>query len=129
MDKQTRTKNGNGDVLSRNRRWLREQMNPYFFLNMKDEPGALEFLERELGALEHSSRLILAEREKTLIVAQVNRPGTLYETLRQVQEREISYAMFTHSEGPLPGRDQALEIQRFEFDRKSHEEINRGRAV
>ena len=129
MGKSTRHKSGESEELLKNRQWLREQMNPYFFTNMKDEPQALEFLERELGTLEHSRRLILAEREKTLIMALVNRPGTLYQTLRRVQERDISYAMFTHSDGPLPGRDQPLEIQRFEFDRKSHEEINQGRAL
>ncbi|BDV44583.1 amino acid dehydrogenase [Geotalea uraniireducens] len=109
-----------------NRRWLREQMNPYFFIAMKDEPAALAMLTRELGALRHNRRLLLADREKAIIMAMVNRPGTLYETLRRVQEREISYAMIAHSNDPIPGREEALEIQRFEFDRKSNEEILAG---
>ena len=109
--------------LSENRRWLREQINPYFFTAMRDEPDALALLEHGLGSLRINRRLILADREKSLIVARVNAPGSLYDTLSHFQDREISYAMITHSDGPMPGVDQALEIQRFEFDRKSNEEI------
>ncbi|WP_298435783.1 NAD-glutamate dehydrogenase domain-containing protein [Geobacter sp.] len=109
-----------------NRRWLKEQMNPYFFVAMKDEPEALGLLTRELGMLRRNRRLILADREKSLIMAMVNRAGTLYETLRRLQEREISYAMIAHSDDPIPGLDENLEIQRFEFDRKSNEEIKAG---
>ncbi|MSM40545.1 MAG: amino acid dehydrogenase [Geobacter sp.] len=114
-----------------NRRWLREQMNPYFFVSMKDEQSALSILERELASLRINQRLILADREKSLILAVRNRPGSLYDTvtLREVQEREISFAMFAHSEGPMPGVGESLEIQRFEFDRKSNEEILAGRDV
>ncbi|AAR34938.2 NAD-glutamate dehydrogenase [Geobacter sulfurreducens] len=112
-----------------NRRWLREQMNPYFFIAMKDEPEALAVLTRELGMLRRNKRLILADRDKALIVAMVNQPGTLYETLRRIQEREISYAMIAHSDDPIPGLDQNLEIQRFEFDRKTNDDILAGRDV
>lgn len=106
-----------------NCRWLKEHMNPYFFISMKDEPEALALLQRELGTLRQNRRLILADREKAFIMAMVNGPGTLFDSLRRFQEREISYAMITHSQEPMPGMTQALEIQRFEFDRKSNSEI------
>jgi glutamate dehydrogenase len=112
-----------------NRRWLKERMNPYFFVSMKDEPMALLLLERGLGTLRENRRLILADRDKTFIMAMVNGPGTLYGSLRRFQEQDISYAMFTHSNGPMPGMEQALEIQRFEFDRKSNGEIAAGKDV
>jgi len=115
--------------LAANRRWLHEQMNPYFFITMKDEALAIAMLERELGSLAFNRRLVLADREKSLIQALVNRPGTLYETLSRIQERELSYAMIAHSQGPLPGMEQQLEIQRFEFDRKSNQEILAGAAT
>ena len=115
--------------LAANRRWLREQMNPYYFITMKDEPQANAMLERELGTLAFNRRLVLADREKSLVLALVNRPGTLYETLSRIQEREVSYAMIAHSHGPLPGMEQSLEIQRFEFDRKSNQEILAGAAA
>ncbi|MBT0652329.1 NAD-glutamate dehydrogenase domain-containing protein [Geomobilimonas luticola] len=127
------TTDGKGGVSGKteNRRWLREQMTPYFFITMKDEPEALGILERELGSLRGNRRLILADRDKAQILAVRNYPGSLYETLtlREVQEREISFAMFVHSEGALPGLPESLEIQRFEFDRKSNEEINAGRDI
>ena len=113
--------------LTENRRWLREQMNQFFFVAMGDEPNALVMLERELGALRQNRRIILADRDKSLIMAIVNQAGTLYDTLRRVREREISYAMISHSAGPLPGMEQLLEIQRLEFDRKSNGEILAGK--
>jgi glutamate dehydrogenase len=117
--------------VTENRRWLKEQMNPYFFTTMQNEREALELLARELGSLRHNRRLILADRGKSLILAGRNRPGSLYETLtlREVAEREISFAMFIHSLGPLPGLEDTLEIQRLEFDRKSNEEIIAGLGV
>jgi glutamate dehydrogenase len=114
-----------GDVMA-NHDWLREQMNPYFFIAMEDEPEALEMLGQELGALKHNRRLLLADRDNAFIVAMKNKPGSLYETLRRIVERDISYAMFSHSRQPLPGLEQTLEIQRFEFLRKGSEEIMAG---
>jgi glutamate dehydrogenase len=96
---------------------------------MRDEPEALALLERGLGTLHINRRLVLADRDKTLILARVNAPGSLYDTLRHFQDREISYAMINHSEGPMPGLDQVLEIQRFEFDRKTNEDIQAWKEV
>ncbi len=114
--------------LERNWEWLQKEMYPYFFVSMKDEPEAINILTRELDVLEHNHRLILADREKTLILAMANVPGSLYESISRVREREISYAMIAHSAGPLPGLKQTLEIQRFEFDRKSNQEVLNGKG-
>ena len=89
--------------MAENRRWLKEEMNPYFFISMKDEPKALALLERELGTLRDNRRLILTDRDKAFIMAMVNGPGNMYDSLRRFQEQEISYAMITHSNGPMPG--------------------------
>ncbi|HZV80530.1 MAG TPA: amino acid dehydrogenase, partial [Geobacteraceae bacterium] len=128
MEKTGRSSRGVGG-LTPNRSWLKEQMNPYYFISMKDEPLANAILERELGTLGENGRLILADREKALIMAVVNHPGSLYQTLRRIDEHEISYAVITHSAGPLPGCDQTLEIQRFEFDRRSNQEVLDGLGV
>lgn len=101
-----------------NQAWLTERMSPYFFQAMADEPEAMATLARELGTLRSNRRLILADRPDRQILACVDRPGTLYESLRAMPLRELSYAMFSHSNGPIPGRDEELEVQRFEFDRK-----------
>lgn len=104
-------------------------MNPYYFISMRDEPKANAMLERELLSLHDCRRLVLADRENALILALVNRSGTLYETLSRIHEREISYAMIAHSEKPLPGMEKSLEIQRFEFDRKNNQEILAAKGV
>lgn len=112
-----------------NAAWLQQHMSPYFFQAMSDEKDALLLLAREMSQLRHNRHLILADREKRLVIACVNRPGSLYETLRRVGEREISYAMFSHSNATMPGIEDELEIQRFEFDRRQNHEIDLKREV
>jgi glutamate dehydrogenase len=107
-----------------NAHWLQQHMSPFFFQAMSDEVSAMTLLAREMSQLQDNRHLILADREKRLVIACVNRPGSLYETLRRVGEREISYAMFSHSNAPMPGMEDELEIQRFEFDRRPNHEID-----
>jgi len=112
-----------------NAAWLLQYMSPYFFQAMSDEVKALTLLAREMSQLHDNRHLVLADREKRLVIACVNRPGSLYETLRRVGEREISYAMFSHSTAPMPGMTDELEVQRFEFDRRRNLEIDPDRTV
>jgi glutamate dehydrogenase len=107
-----------------NAAWLQRHMSPYFFQVMADEEEALTLLAREMGRLRNNRHLILTDQEKRLVIACVNRPGSLYAALRRVGEREISYAMFSHSNANMPGLDNELEIQRFEFDRRPNHEID-----
>lgn len=113
----------NKDIAMKNLEWLQKQMHPYFFITMKEEEEAITTLATTLPSLAKNRRSILADGEKKLILACRNVPGSLYETLHALQEREISYAHIAHSYGPIPGLNHELEIQRFEFDRKSHHEI------
>ena len=106
-----------------NLQWLLDKMNSYFAITMQDEPAAVAALAIRLQQLRLEQQLVLAERSNRLIVAKVNRLGSLYETLHALRGRRISYAQFTQSDGPMPGSDEELEVQRFDFDRKSHEEI------
>ncbi|MGB9080858.1 MAG: amino acid dehydrogenase, partial [Desulfuromonadaceae bacterium] len=103
--------------------WLKTQMDSYFFVTMQEEAEALFNLAAGLNNLGHNQKLTVADREKTLILARLNIPGSLYDTLRTLQERDISYAEFTHSHGVVPGLGRELEVQRFDFDRKDHREI------
>lgn len=113
----------NGARVAENLEWLRSQMDSYFSITMQEETEAVVNLATGLQSLARNQRLTLADREKTLILARLNQPGSLYDTLRTLQEREISYAEFTHSHGHVPGLPCELEVQRFEFDRKDHGEI------
>jgi glutamate dehydrogenase len=109
-------------ITHENARWLQQHMSPYFFQAMTDEEDALTLLSREMGSLQRNRRIILVDRPKLLVLASVNRPGSLYDNLRRIGDREISYAMFSHSNAVMPGMNDELEVQRFEFDlRRSHE--------
>ncbi|MGB5993881.1 MAG: hypothetical protein WBG20_00550, partial [Candidatus Deferrimicrobiaceae bacterium] len=103
--------------------WLVANMPPIFFKTMREEQGAVATLCRELESLKENRHLFLAEREKALIVARLDIPGSLYETIRRVTEREISYAELSHSDAPVPGTGFFLEVQRYELDRKVEQEI------
>lgn len=102
-----------------------------FFQAMRDEPEALEILARELHTLKFNRHLVLADRADALIMAARNTRGSLYETvtLRAGPQRAISYAMFAHSEENIPGLEETLELQRFEFDCKPDAEIAAGLAA
>ena len=106
--------------------WLGSNMHPIFFESMRGEPGAVATLCRELESLRENRHILLAEREKALIVARLDVPGSLYETIRRITEREISYSEMSHSYAPLPGTDLFLEVQRYEMDRKMEQEILAG---
>ncbi|MDD2852400.1 MAG: NAD-glutamate dehydrogenase [Desulfuromonadaceae bacterium] len=109
--------------------WLQKHMSPYFFQAMADEEDALALLAREMGRLQQNRHLILTDQEKRLVIACINRPGSLYGMLRRVGEREVSYAMFSHSNADMPGLNFEIEIQRLEFDRRQNHEIDLNREI
>ena len=102
-----------------NFRWLRANMPPYFFITMRDEEEALASLATSLHRLRQNRHLILVDQDQELILARLDLPGSIYETLEQIQDRDVSYAEMSHSYVPVPGTEHPLEIQRFEFDRKT----------
>ena len=122
--RQKRPDSGIVKNIAANRAWLHEQMSPYFFQAMADEPEAMATLVRELGTLGKNRRLILSDRENRLILACVDRPGSLYASMQIIPVNALSYAMFSHSEGVLPACELGLEVQRFEFERKPDHIIN-----
>ena len=120
VQKAIRTNNG---YSGQNLKWLYNNYHPYVFMTLQDDIDVISTVATGLQSLAQNRRMILADRDKLLIMAILNRPGSLYETLCTLQEREISYAHFAVSEGPLPDSPHQLEIQRFEFDRKSPREV------
>ena len=111
-----------------NAQWLESHMSPYFFEAMADEPEALGTLARELDSLHRNRHLVLTDRDQTLIMACIDQPGSLYETLRRISVEQISYAMFSHSNEAMPGMPHELEVQRFEFGRRPHSAIDPDRT-
>nr|WP_224983419.1 NAD-glutamate dehydrogenase domain-containing protein [Geomonas agri] len=113
----------NSTLASRNLEWIHSRIHPYFFITMQEEIDAIAILASGLHNLANNRRMILADRDRMLIQAVLNRPGSLYETLRTLKERDISYAHFAVSNGPLPDSEHHLELQRFEFERKTPQEV------
>ncbi len=108
---------------SENLDWLYANMHPYFFITMKEEIEAIVNLAGALHNMVNQQKITLIDQEENLIVARLDIPGSLYDTLKTLRERDISYAEMIHSYGPIPGAKRDLEIQKFEFKRISNEEI------
>ncbi len=103
--------------------WLHAAMAPIFFHTMREEPEAVASLCLHLRDLSRNRHLVLADREKGLMLARLSVPGSLYETIRFLGPRDISYAEIAHSYSNVPGTDKELEFQRYEFDRKAEAEV------
>ena len=82
---------------SENLDWLLANMHPYFFITMKEEAEALINLAARLHKVAEERKITLIDQEKKLIVARLDVPGSLYDTLKTIKEREISYAEISHS--------------------------------
>ena len=108
----------------KNAAWLEAHMSPYFFQAMSDDQDAMDSLAQNLGHLKKNRHMVLTDRDKTLVMAGVDEPGSLYETLKRVSVGEISYAMFSHSDAHMPGMEDELEVVRLEFNRRSDHEIS-----
>jgi glutamate dehydrogenase len=106
-----------------NLQWIFSNIPLYFFITMQNETEAIANLAIRLNDVSKQRRITLVDQDNKLIVAHLDIPGSLYETAKDIEEREISYAELTHSYEPLPRSDTNLEILKFEFERKSHEEI------
>src|SRR4030042_1233653 len=114
---------------SENLEWLHNNMHPYFFITMKEEVEAIIHLAERLPDVASEKEVVLVNQEKKQMIARLDVPGSIYDTLKTLHQREISYAEMSHSYTPIPEVGKYLEFQRYEFDRKSHEEIARAGLV
>ena len=115
------------DTALKNLDWIFENLPPYFFITMQDEIPAVADIALRLNDVTEHRKVTLVDQESKLLVAQLDIPGSLYETAKHIQEREVSYAELTHSYEAIPGAKRGLEILRFEFERKTNEQVLRSR--
>jgi len=66
--------------------WLCANMNPYFFITMKDEIEASARLAESLHTVAHQRKITLIDQEEKLMVARLDIPGSLYDTLKTLRE-------------------------------------------
>jgi len=104
---------------SENLEWLHHNMHPYFFITMKEEVEAIIHLAERLPDVASEKEVVLVNQEKKQMIARLDVPGSIYDTLKTLHQREISYAEMSHSYTPIPDVGKYLEIQRYEFDRKA----------
>jgi len=107
----------------KNLAWLQANMPPYFFVSMRREAPAVMNLASLMHQMGSQSKINLFESDSKLILARRDVPGSLYETLKSLKGRPISYVEVNHSEKPLLGGKGALEVQKFLFDLKSPHEV------
>ncbi len=107
----------------KNRDWLYQNMPRYFFITMRNEIEAITNLILGLERLRTQRKIVLLDQARKFMVARLDVPGSLYDTLVPLQGRDISYAEITHSRLPVSDTGRNLEVLRFEFDRKEHHEI------
>ncbi|MBN2719836.1 MAG: NAD-glutamate dehydrogenase, partial [Proteobacteria bacterium] len=105
---------------TRNLTWLREHMHPYFFITMRNEAEALFTLVSQMPFLSRNRRLILADRKDAFILASPNYPGSLFDVLEKLPEKDISYMEMIHSDAAPEGMSDPIEIQRYHFERVPH---------
>jgi glutamate dehydrogenase len=102
---------------SENLLWLFKNMHPYFFITMKEEAEAIIHLAERLPDVANEIEVVLVHQPKKQIIARLDVPGSIYDTLKTLKLREISYAEMSHSYTSIPEVGKYLEIQRYEFDR------------
>ena len=114
---------------SENIEWLFHNMHPYFFITMIEEVEAIVQLASRLQDVATEAKVTLIDQEKKLILAMLDVPGSIYATLKTLQERRISYVEMSHSYNVIPDIGKYLEIQRYEFDSETHAEITRASMI
>ena len=115
--------NANFAQVTENLAWLRQNMHPYFFITMKEETEAIIGMANALHSVARQRKIVLSDTDNKLILARRDVPGSIYETMKTLQEVDISYAEMGHSYAPLPDCSCELEFQKYEFERKSRREI------
>jgi glutamate dehydrogenase len=106
------------DEVATNLGWLRENVPEVFAGTLRQDRDAIASLAANLPRLARDRQLVIADREKELILARLDVPGSVFDALRSLRDREISHADIFHSLAPVPGLGRSLEIQRYVFDRK-----------
>ena len=117
------------DQLDAHRRWLEARLPTLFTGTLREDRDAIEALEVGLGRLRTDRQLVAADRSDELVLARLDIPGSVFETLRRLDDRDISRAEISHSHGSVPGTERALELHHYVFDRKADALVRQASAA
>src|SRR6266545_323532 len=95
------------DRAAENLRWLEGNLPSLFTGTLRRDEEAVAALAAGLGRLRSDRQLVVADRSQELILARLDTPGSIFETLRGLEDRDISRAEISHSRGVVPGCDRA----------------------
>jgi len=116
-----------------NLNWLQKSVHPYFFITFGPEKDALLNLCSTLHTLGENHRLVLRDTDEKFITATLNKPGSLFKTLSTQKDKPIIYAEMLHSNAPLPGYKEELELVKLHFragkEDREHTSVFRGKGV
>jgi glutamate dehydrogenase len=82
---------------------------------LRDDREVIAGLATGLERLRRDRQATLVDRDTELLLARLDTPGSIFETLRRLSDREITFAEMFHSDAPVPGTTQRLEVQRYDF--------------
>ena len=80
------------DRAPENLRWLEESLPSLFTGTLRHDEEAIAALAAGLGRLRTDRQLVVADRSHELILARLDIPGSIFETLRGLEDRDISRA-------------------------------------
>ena len=106
-----------------NLEWLKNEMHPLFFVFNQAEVEALSLLTKSLHNMEYHKRLLLVDKPELTMLAQINARGSLYRTLQELPEKNISYAEVTTSQNKIKGTEHLLEALRLDYSSKLESEV------
>ncbi|HEX8909671.1 MAG TPA: NAD-glutamate dehydrogenase domain-containing protein [Anaeromyxobacteraceae bacterium] len=109
--------------------WLERELPGLFTGILREDREAVAALATGLHRLRVDRQLVLADRPKELILARLDTPGSVFETLNELKNRAISRTEIVHSLEPVPGADRPLELQHYVFDRKPEELVGQAGAA
>ncbi len=97
--------------------WLRDSAPDLLASTLRDEEELLGRLGAALPRLGTDREVVLMDREHELVLARLDRPGSVFETLQELEERDIAASEIFHSVPPVPGQERGLEVHHYEFAR------------
>jgi glutamate dehydrogenase len=95
--------------------WLHDFVPALDGSTLREDAGLIASVAAALPRLATDSEVRLVDRPQDLVLLRLDRPGSVLETLRELEDREIASAEILHSDAKVPGLDLALEIHRYAF--------------
>jgi len=110
-----------GEEARANSRWLVSSAKDLFASTLREDAPLLAALSAALPRLRSDQTVVLVDRPDELLLARLDRPGSVFETLQGIERREIAASEILHSDAPVPRLEQPLELHRYAFVHGAHE--------